>query len=213
LNGGVVNRCLVVPDKVESKFTKYDDVILPKDARNPAQLQKEGREVAINWMLPRPKNFQGQNFDFDAVWERFLLVVKTFGYNGTRLCVGDNPKGSFNPFGFSIESTVRNQLKKFFKRFETYLDENDLGKILHVALYFCLVASYQVGNTKFFQINELGQFLTIFEAFRRVGELLLSQLPKSIHGDIQSQIVIALKNFVRDFVNLPMDRYNYYNYF
>ena len=203
--GGEINRCLVVPDKVESKFTKFDDVILPKGVKNHLQSQRQGREVATRWMLPSPKDFDDPDFDFEAICERFSLVIKTFGNNGTRLCVGETPRGFFNPSGFSIESVVSKQLKNFFKRFETYLDENDLGKLLRIALYFCVVSIYQVGNAKFFQIDELGQFLIIFEAFRRCKEMLPNQLPRSIDGDIQGRICDALKKLVQSFVNLPVN--------
>jgi hypothetical protein len=201
LKGGEVNRCLVVPDKVESKFTKYDDIILPKGVNNPLQLQRFGREVAIKWMLPRPKLFDDPNLDFEAVLDRFFLVVKTFGNNGTKLCVDDSPKGYLNPHGFSIEPVVKNQLKDFLKRIETYLEESDSGKLLRAVVYLCLI-----DNPKYFEIVEPVQFLMIFVAFWRCRAMLPNQLPNSIHGDIQSRLCAALKKIVQSFVNLPINR-------
>ena len=201
LKGGEVNRCLVVPDKVESKFTKYDDIILPKGVNNPLQLQRFGREVAIKWMLPRPKNFGDPNFDFDAIFERFSNVIKTFGSNGTKLCIDDSPKGCFNPSGFSIESAIKNQLRDLFKHFETSVNDSDPEKMLRVVIYLCLI-----DNSKYLEIVEQSQFLNIFEAFWRFKELFPNQLPKSIHGDIQSRICAALKKLVQSFVDLPFNR-------
>ena len=47
--GGIVNRCLVVPNKAVERFTKFDDVILPEELPKGYsfhQLQKFGREFA-----------------------------------------------------------------------------------------------------------------------------------------------------------------------
>ena len=196
-----INRCLVVPDKVQT-FTKFDDVILPKLSskdRSASQLQKIGREVAVKWMLPRPRDFDNPDFDFEAILTQFNGAVKTFGNNGTRICEGNDPKGSFNPHAFYIESNVVEQVKKVFGQFKIVLKENDLPKILRFSLYLCLIST-----TKYLDITQLDQFLPFFEAFKLCGDLLFDavQLPKSIEGEIQNQITGALKNLVKDFVNL-----------
>ena len=195
-----INRCLVVPDKVQ-KFTKFDDVILPRltiQDRPAIQLQKFGRVIAVAWMLPRPVDFDNRDLDFKATITTFDCVVKSFGNNGMRICEDNEPRGYFNPHAFNVDSCVGEQIKNVLERFKTYLKENDLGKILRVALYLCLIST-----TKYLDIKQLDQFLPFFEAFKLCGELLFDtvQLPK-IEGEIQNQITGALKKLVKDFVNL-----------
>ena len=207
-SGGTFNRCLVVPDKAERRFTKFDDVILPKDIgrkSSASQLQRHGREVATMWMLPRPRDLENPDFDFELALERFCGVVKSHGNNGLKLCANDNPKGYLNPCGYKVESAVQIQLKKFFRRFEEFLKDNNLGKLLLTAVYLCLV-----GNTEHLEIKEKGQFMTFFEAFWKCRDLLFdpTRLPKSIAGEIQNKICASLKKLIQDFVNLPVNHWS-----
>jgi hypothetical protein len=203
LKEGEVNRCLVVPDRTETRFFKFDDVILPKDTQTPSFLQQKGREMATKWMLPRPKNFRSSTFDFEQIWGRFELVIKTHGPNGTKLCIGDDPNGYFNPYNYNVDSTAKNLLNNFFKAFgQSVQDKKDNKEILlRMVIFFCLAAA----KTKFFSLNMRDQYLALFDIFWRNKDLIPGHLPESIHGEIQIKIVESLKKIVQDFVDLPIN--------
>ena len=186
------------------KYIKFDDVILPEltsQDRSANVLQKIGREMAVIWMLPRPKDMVSSNFDFEAALDRFGAVVKSFDSNGMKTCVQDEPRGSHTPKSFQIKPIVERQVKELFQQFKFFLKEQDQLKILRTALYLCLLS-----GSKYLFIHELDQFLPIFEALRLCGELLFDpgQISVTIEGEIQNQVVDALKKLVKDFVNLQV---------
>ena len=198
---GNINRSFVVPDKVK-KFTKYDDVILPKLPTSSYHLQKLGREAAVSWMLSRSNDFNNSKFDFEAALNRLEGIAKSFGSNGMRLCLNDTPKMFFNPQGFTIEYLLQEQIKKeAYNLLKTELNSNNFLKILRLAIYLCLV-----GATKHYDIKSLDQFLHIFEAFRVCGDLLFDpdQLEQMIDAEVSNQISDALKKLVKDFVDFPV---------
>jgi len=86
-----------------------------------------------------------------------------------------------------------------YKLYEKYLAGDDIGKLLRATIFFCLL-----GNTDHLTIEDSNQFLRIFDAFHKCQDLLFEndQLPKSISGEIQLQICVALKKLVKDFTRL-----------
>ena len=72
-------------------------------------------------------------------------------------------------------------------------------------LYICLI-----GNIKKLKIDQLDDFLIIFDAFRICSEILFddSFLPESISGEVQIRLVESMKKIVRDFVSLPVNNAN-----
>jgi hypothetical protein len=203
LKGGEVNRCLVVPNRTEARFFKFDDVILPKEAKTPSPLQQKGREMATKLMLPRPSHFRSPAFDFEQIWERFDQVIKTHGHNGTKLCIGDDPKGYFNPSYYNVDSIVKNQLNNFFKAFGPSVQEKKDNKetLFRMVIFFCLTAA----KTNFFSLNMRDQYMALFDIFWSNKDLIPDNLPESIHGEIQIKIVESLKKIVQDFVDLPIN--------
>ena len=158
-----VNRCLFVPNQItKNSFIKFDDVILGqirKDSRPAHVLQRLGRETASRWMMPRPSELDDPNFDFEAALERFELVIKSHGYNGTDLCLGDYACRKFNPVGYGVYDQVKFCLDNFSKRIDTYLKGDDMGKLLRATLWLLLLAHQRNVNLK----NEVS--LKILEAF------------------------------------------------
>ena len=197
-----LNRCLEVPCSTKSRFFKFDDVILPKEVTYQSTIQKSGREMATKWMLPRPGSMKSPSFDLEEAFERFSLVVKAHRSNGTKVCVGDTPKGYYNPNGYSIEKVVNSQLDDLFQVFEKLVQEKEknLEHLFRMALYICLMT-----NTPYFKINDNYKLLVIFDVFWHCRDFLPDRLPISIHGEIQNEIVEALKKLVRSFVDLPIN--------
>ena len=199
---GEVNRCLFVPERTGSRFYKFDDVVLPQDSINKPQLLKVGREAATIWMLPRPNNLKEASFDFEEAWKRFEQVIKTHGNNGTKVCVGDYPKGFHNPSQYLVETAVKSSLEQVFKVFKKLHEskESDREVLLRMALYLSLAAS-----TKYFAIIDIEQHLTVFDVLLRCRDLIPDRLPKSVRGELQNQVVEALKKLVQNFVDLPIN--------
>lgn len=199
---GTLNRCLMVSDKSGNAFTKFDDVILPeedfiKTKKSVYQLQRLGRETAMKWMVPRPSDLDDPNFDFKLALKRFHGVVGAFQDNGSRLCVGDEPKHKFNPIGFEIKSCIREYFQNFLSRLGEYLTAGDDGKTFRTAVYLTMLH-----DTKHITISDSKSFQLIFQAFRSAKNVLLvtDWQPKSITGEVQLKIVAAMKKLVLDFV-------------
>ena len=126
-----------------------------------------------------------------------------------KTCVQDEPRGSHTPKSFQIKPIVERQVKELFQQFKFFLKEQNQLKILRTALYLCLLSA-----SKYLFIHELDQFLPIFEALRLCGELLFEpgQISVTIEGEIQNQVVDALKKLVKDFVNLQVSTWGNENF-
>lgn len=204
----ILNRCLMVPEKSGKFFTKFDDVILSKDAEeklrgNIHALQKLGRAEASKWMMPRPIDFDDLDIDFEAALDRFKKVIAAHGNNGTIVCVGDEPKVKFNPSLYKIEISIQNYIDAWFQRLSECLQQEavDVGKVFRFAIYLTLL-----WEMKLAQINEKKNLLTIVNAFHQATEFLFQpqEILKSISGELQLRVVESLRKLVQDFVDLHL---------
>jgi len=203
---GILNRCLMVPSKTGKVFTKFDDVILSKDAdkslnKSMYELQRLGRNTATKWMLPRPIEFDDPNLDFEAALDRFQSLIVAHGDNGTKLCLEDIPKHKHNPIGYNIQACIQNYIKGWFEKLSEYQHSaDDAGRAFRVAIFLSLLR-----RTKHVEMNEEKQLLAIAMAFYNAREFLFQpeeSFPNSVSGEIQLRIVESLKKIVQDFVDL-----------
>ena len=168
-DGKEVNRCLFVPNQiVRNSFTKFDDVILGRRFFPPAHIfQRLGRETASLWMMPRPSELDNPNFDFEAALERFELVIKSHGDNGTSLCLDNEQCRKLNPVGYNVKEQINSCLENFSKRIDSYLKGDDMTKLLRSTLWYLLLAHQREFTVK----NEVS--LKILEAFERCQNALI----------------------------------------